>query len=458
MSARRCAGWFRCRLEGALFALLAAALLPAYLFAALKGARGRAALARAFRRWPTHILRGFAEFRNAWWAQAALEGWRTQARYIVLLEVLELMAAWRAATPSRTGAQRVLIVQLGHVGDVLAVEPLVRGWKAGRPQDKVAILVGPWSQGWLAGRLGADEVHVYRPAVAQFSRSGAFPSLAAETSTLAELAGKHFDCLVTAGNTHWIDLVLVAALQPADWCGVAPGERMHYGSGNRLHVRYDTSLREPARAAGLARAMGIDIADVTPRIAVSDELRARGRTFWPQPGNPLRIAVAPGAGWPGKIWPAERFADLLRRTSGTYRADVVLLGGPDERAIGEQIAAAAGSGVVSLVGTTSLEDAAAILSCSDVLVTNDNGLMHLAAAEDVPVVALFGPTSPAQWGPSTRICRVVKTEHDCSGCIPWHPRAACIHGGACMKSITVERVEQALDEVLKTCGATATRS
>jgi heptosyltransferase-2 len=109
------------------------------------------------------------------------------------------------------------------------------------------------------------------------------------------------------------------------------------------------------------------------------------------------VALAPGAIGPGKRWATAHFAEVAR---GLADAGVVVwvLGSPNEAPLAQEIAAVAGARVRDLTGPD-LRNAIIALAAADIAVTNDSGLMHIAAALGTPTVALFGPTDPRLWGP-----------------------------------------------------------
>jgi heptosyltransferase III len=117
-----------------------------------------------------------------------------------------------------------------------------------------------------------------------------------------------------------------------------------------------------------------------------------------------RIALAPGANWPPKTWPPERFAQLMSemsRQAGSW----VLLGSPADRAALPALLAVPGAPLHDAMGGTTLLEAAALLACCDVFVGNDSGLGHIAAAVGLPTLTLFGPGQPARyhpWSPRAR--------------------------------------------------------
>ncbi|MEA2987603.1 MAG: heptosyltransferase [Alphaproteobacteria bacterium] len=132
---------------------------------------------------------------------------------------------------------------------------------------------------------------------------------------------------------------------------------------------------------------------VVPPREVAEWLDRRGLAAAPHP----IVALAPGAVGRGKRWPTARYADLARRLA-EQGIGIWVLGGPNETPLAREIAAAAGARVQDLTGTD-LRDAVIALKAVDAAVTNDSGLMHIAAALGTATVALFGPTSPRLWAP-----------------------------------------------------------
>jgi heptosyltransferase-2 len=122
-------------------------------------------------------------------------------------------------------------------------------------------------------------------------------------------------------------------------------------------------------------------------------------------GRPV-VALAPGAVGPGKAWPVQNYAELATLLA-EFGADIWVLGGPAEKAIAAQIAAAGGASVSDLTGND-LRNAIVALAAADLAVTNDSGLMHISAAIGTPTVAIFGPTSPRLWAPLNPLSAVIE--------------------------------------------------
>jgi len=149
------------------------------------------------------------------------------------------------------------------------------------------------------------------------------------------------------------------------------------------------------------------------------------------------VALAPGAVGPSKRWPAHAYADLARRLTAEGAA-VWVLGGPDEKPLAEQIIADAGPLARDLTGTD-LRSAVLALAASNVAVSNDSGLLHVAAALGTPAIGIFGPTSPWHWAPLNPITAVVQapTKLDCQPC---HRPTCRLRHHLCMRDISAGQV------------------
>ena len=150
------------------------------------------------------------------------------------------------------------------------------------------------------------------------------------------------------------------------------------------------------------------------------------------------VAIMPGAEYgPAKRWPAHRFGALATRLAGAG-SQVWLLGSESERKLGEEVRVAADhEGVINLCGRTTLADAVDLLGAAAVAVTNDSGLMHVAAAVDSHVVSLYGSTTPRFTPPLTERKDVLHRNLECSPCF----RRKCPLGHFnCMMELSVDEV------------------
>jgi len=149
------------------------------------------------------------------------------------------------------------------------------------------------------------------------------------------------------------------------------------------------------------------------------------------------VALAPGAVGPSKRWPAQSYAEVARRLTAAGVA-VWVVGGPGEKALATEIIAETGPLARDLTGTD-LRNGILALAASNVAVSNDSGLLHVAAALGTPSIGIFGPTSPWHWAPLNPIAATVHTTSQLD-CQPCH-RPTCRKGHhRCMRDIAAEQV------------------
>jgi heptosyltransferase-1 len=130
------------------------------------------------------------------------------------------------------------------------------------------------------------------------------------------------------------------------------------------------------------------------------------------------IALQPGARWSNKRWPVENFAEIVRLLSKKFSdARFAILGSGEDKPLGKIISCAAPEHCLNLCGETSLPEMIEWIRLCDLMITNDTGPMHAAAALSKPLVALFGPTEPRRTGPYGQLKNVLRIELPCAPCL-----------------------------------------
>jgi heptosyltransferase-2 len=194
---------------------------------------------------------------------------------------------------------------------------------------------------------------------------------------------------------------------------------------------------------GLLQAFGPVQDFFRPSLRLSEAETAEGRalltTDGRNPGGPW-VGLAPGATYgPAKRWAAERFAAVGDLLQAELQTGLVLLGGPADQEAAAEVQRHGQGQVLNLAGKTTLRQALVVLSQLQLLITNDSGLMHAAAALHVPVVAIFGSTDPAATGPFTNRATLIHHYLPCSPCL----ERTCTLGYPCLTEITVAEVAEA---------------
>ena len=167
---------------------------------------------------------------------------------------------------------------------------------------------------------------------------------------------------------------------------------------------------------------------------------------WPL-GTSRWIALQPGARWVNKRWPTEYFAGLVRQlTAESPELRFAILGGRDDQAVGQMIAAAAPGKCLNLCGETTLPEMIEWVRRCELMVTNDTGPMHVAAALGKPMVALFGPTEPRRTGPYRQLDDVLRMDLPCSPCLSH--RCHFARPNECLKTISPQMVRDRVQKIL----------
>jgi ADP-heptose:LPS heptosyltransferase len=331
--------------------------------------------------------------------------------------------AWRHA-------RRVLAVRLDNLGDVLVTTPAIHAMRESLLDATIALLASP--VGAQAGRLNPDidEVIVYNaPWMDPWSRLPLDP--AREMEMIAQLSAGHYDAAVIFSSFRQSPL-------PAAYLCYLAGIPLRLaasidGPGSLLTTRHrhpERMMHEVERGLDLVSAVGMGTRDDRLVLCVPDDTHEE-ITGLVGDQHPL-IVVHPGCSMPARTYPWEQYVEVVDTLVRDLGAGVVLTGADDERPLVDAILAHVKpwtrAQVTSAACSLAFPVFCALIEAADVVVTNNTGPMHMAAALGTPVVALFALTNPPeQWGPwkvphrmlwhevPCRLCysRVCPTTHDC---------------------------------------------
>jgi len=167
-------------------------------------------------------------------------------------------------------------------------------------------------------------------------------------------------------------------------------------------------------------------------------------------GNAKWIAIQPGARWDNKRWPVENFSALVKLLAQKFsEARFAIFGSAEDKPLGEKISRAEPNRILNLCGETSLPEMIEWIRLCDLMITNDTGPMHAAAALGKPLVALFGPTEPRRTGPYGQLQNVLQIQLPCEPCMKSH--CAWKNPMECLTAISPQTV---FDRVQKLISAT----
>ncbi|MGC8854386.1 MAG: lipopolysaccharide heptosyltransferase II [Halothiobacillaceae bacterium] len=330
-------------------------------------------------------------------------------------------------------APRILIVGPAWVGDMVMAHSLVQLLRQRYPQAVIDVLAPAWSLPLLA-RMPHVRAGIEMPL-----KHGEI-GLGVRWRLGRSLRGKYDQAMILPGS-------LKAALVP--FFARIP-QRTGYRGEHRYGLINDMRPLDKARlpmavqrfvALGLAPNTPLPPPYFKPHLTTDPENQRRLiRTLGLRIEAPI-IAFMPGAEYgPAKQWPPEYFAQLARELIAQGK-HIWVLGSAKDAPIGEHIAQQAGPGAINLCGRTQLTDAIDLLALAQACVTNDSGLMHIAAALDIPSVALFGSSSPAHTPPLSDQAKVLYLDLTCSPCFK---RVCPLGHTRCLREILPERVNASL--------------
>jgi heptosyltransferase III len=189
--------------------------------------------------------------------------------------------------------------------------------------------------------------------------------------------------------------------------------------------------------------LGIKAPEGVPRIWLGPEDDARGNQLVAQLGiarDRSWVMIQPGARYWFKAWPPERFAKVADCLNDRFGCQVLVGGSLQEAALAQTVVDHAKSRPLNIAGHSDVRTLAVLLKRSALFIGNDTGAMHIAAAVGTPVVGLFGPSNPLEWGPRGGPAEVIYKGLDCRVC--FHP--TCQRGEQnCMNLIPVDEVMNA---------------
>jgi len=327
--------------------------------------------------------------------------------------------------------ERMLVLRLSSMGDVVLTTPLLRGLRNSCPKAEISFLT----------KREYRDLLLYNPDL---------DSIFTIEDDLLRLRGERFDLLLDLqANPRSLLLSLKLRVSRTirykkrhlrrwalTWFKWIPFHPLH---------TVDLYLRS-------VEPLGIRLSPLRPpKLYLKEEERKEARDFLHREGLPrgALVGINPGARWEEKCWPAERFAQVGKRLTEARGAEVILFGDYLDRPLVRRIAQIMGTKPIEAAGRTDLRLLIGLLEQCDLLITNDSGPMHIATGVGTPVVAIFGPTHPKLgFTPLGEEDIVLSTNQTCSPCSLHGERRCRRSRRLCMEGITVEEVLRAALRIL----------
>ena len=316
--------------------------------------------------------------------------------------------------------KKILVFSFSFIGDAVLSTAVIQPLRTHFPNAHITFLVGPRAFDLFAAEPNIDATIVY-------DNRGEHSGWQGRLRLIKTLRRDKFDIVVNLRDS------LTARCIRAE----------HWGM-----VRGDSNRHAVTRYLEVLQRHGVDTTDAHPHLQLTKKEQITAHQFLVESGRTserLLVGIHPGGNWEYKLWDARNYAQLANVLCEEQRASILLFAGPNERELQNTVAEMLNVPPI-LVETEDLRHLAALISACNVYIGNDTGPMHIAAAVDTPVVALFGSTNHHRSRPYGDKHTVVQSGISL-GCNPCHPGR---HPGGCgagscevIGRITVEQVFQA---------------
>lgn len=336
-------------------------------------------------------------------------------------------------------APRIAVFRALQLGDMLVAIPALRALRAWMPQAHLTLIGLPW-----AGAL--TERYPWIDAILPFPGHPDLPELRASHAEverfLARARARRFDLAVQLHGSGTLTNAIVAQMGARACAGFHPA-----GAANpdpRRFVAWPEHGREVDRLLALPLHLGAPHVSTRLEFPVRPSDRERLRALWPTPRDRKRVIVHPGARLPSRRWPAERFAAVAHALRADD-CDIVLTGSAGEAQTLAAFRACAPQDLVDLSQRTDLGTLAALIDSADLLVCNDTGVSHIAAARGTPSVIVSCGGDAARWAPQdSQRHHVLAASVACRPCL--FERCPTAH--ECAQAIGVDEVVRAARQML----------
>ncbi len=335
------------------------------------------------------------------------------------------------------GIKRILIRATNWIGDSIMSLPALVETKRNFPEAHISVLLRPWVKPIFESHPCVDEIIVYD------KKRDKSRNLLELARIIRMLRNRQFDMAILFQNAF--EAALIAFFS---------GIRIRLGldtDGRRFllshPVKRRTHQHHVENYLDILRGIGIRTKETEPVLYIKDRHISEAEMILKECGietdKPL-IGLAPGAMYgPAKRWPARYFATIGDWAVKRWGAKVVIMGSRKEMDICANVNALMKEDAINLCGKTDLGVSMGIIKRCNMLVSNDSGLMHIAAALGVATIAIFGSTDPAATGPRGAHFRIIRHDIPCSPCF----RRECPYDLQCLYSVTPDQVWKDMEDM-----------
>ncbi len=335
--------------------------------------------------------------------------------------------------------KKILIRSANWVGDAVMTLPAIASMRESFPHAEMAILAKPWVAELFQDNPSVDRVIVYES-------PGVHQGIQGKWRLARKLRNDNFSLAMLLQNAFEAAFISFLAGIP---------RRAGYDTdGRRFLLTHPVSCNQKIKQSHqidfylrMVEELGFRSVTPVPRLAVprrgQEEASRMLRSLGVKETEEI-VGLSPGATFgSAKQWFPERYGKLAEKIGKELGARILIFGSAGDKEIGLQVCRHSEAPLIDLTGQTTLSRAMALIARCRLFVTNDSGLMHVAAALHTPLIALFGSTNSQRTGPRGGLCRVIRKPLACAPCM----KRECPERRECMELISVDEVYEAAAKI-----------
>jgi len=344
---------------------------------------------------------------------------------------------------SNQEVKKILVRSANWIGDTVMMIPSLMALKKNFPHAQITVLAKPWVIPLLKDHPSVDKTMLFAKG------DSVFTSLRELVRIISWLRAERFDMAVLFQNAFEAAFFAYAG-KVKYRIGYTTDGRGFLLTHKVKRDQHIFCVHQVEYFLNLIEAMDWHVEKREPVLYVNDEDSRSGSLMVSSMGiedTSFIIGINPGAEYgSAKRWSEERFAVIGEWAAKRWNAKVVIFGSSSETEIATKVAnLMRTANPVNLCGHTTLGQAMALIKRCKFFLTNDSGLMHVAAAFNIPLIAIFGPTDHVVTSPMSNNARIIRHSIDCSPCL----KEVCPSDHRCMLSIEPEEVWEKMVELKK---------
>jgi heptosyltransferase II len=342
-------------------------------------------------------------------------------------------------------AKKILVMRYRFIGDTVLTVPFLRNLRQAFPNSRIDLMLEPFSGQVIEGCPYVDRIIPFEiKTIHRYSSQSRRGKLAGYAQYWRQIRQERYDAAFVLKRSLSSALLVWAAGVPRRIGFATEGRKILLSDP----VAYRDDRHEVQNFLDCLRALDIPVFSEALELwpaPESDEMVAGLLSDAGWSPEDTKIIIHAAASLPAKQWPLERFAAVMQFLQQRYHARFLYTGAKEDASLYREIERQGPFHGLDLCGKTSLHENLSVYRACDLFFGVDSGPMHMAAAVDVPVIALFGPTNELKWGPWGGGHTVLTKRLSCRPCKPHKCR-----NNACMLEISVEEAVEALDQKVST--------